>query len=207
MSIADKLIQITENLKKIYDKGFQDGSKGSNSDGNYSDGYNQGYSEGWDSGYWAGYDDAWNEINGGGEEEGVEYSCHNCGTSFRTEGPPICPECGVNQDEWYEGMPSFTCPNCGKVVYTEGPPICPHCGTDADQWYEENGGQSHPEGACQNCGSETSSSDNYLIDGSNIEICADCGARKCPDCGTWVITEGPWVCDCGKELWLEGENE
>lgn len=215
MSIADKLIQITENLKKIYDRGFQDGyNKGcKDAEGtdygddreyyncpNCGSDFDIGFGEpqicphcGTDLGEW------W---------DGTPiYTCPNCYREFRTDGPPYCPSCGVNHDEWYEGMPSFTCPNCGETVYTEGPPDCPHCGTNADQWYEENGGQSYPEGACQNCGSETTSSDNYLAnDNGDIEICADCGARKCPDCGTWFITEGPWVCDCGKELWLEGEN-
>jgi len=80
MSIADKLIQITENLKKIYDKGYQDG-------------------------YAAG--------SGSMGEDTYNYTCPNCGEIFYTEGPPYCPSCGANHDEWYEGMPSYTCSNCG----------------------------------------------------------------------------------------------
>ena len=69
MSIADKLIQITENLKKIYDKGYEDGSQNSSS-GGWDEGYWSGYEEGWSNGYWSGYDDAYNEMNGGGRRRG-----------------------------------------------------------------------------------------------------------------------------------------
>jgi len=149
MSIADKLIQITENLKKIYDKGFQDGSQGS-SDGEYSDGYNQGYSEGWDSGYWAGYDEGYMAGSGDmGEGDREYYNCPNCGSDFDIGigEPQICPHCETDLGEWWDGTPEYTCRNCGTYFRTDGPPICPDCGVNQDEWYEDM-----PSFTCPNCG-------------------------------------------------------
>lgn len=166
MSISEKLILITENLKTMADMIGQGG--GSFTD--WDDAYNQGYSEGWDSGYWQGYDEGYMAASGsmGGEEEGVEYTCPNCGTWFRTDGTPYCPECGANHDEWYENMPSFTCPNCGEIVYTEGPPDCPHCGTNADEWYEEN----YDSYGCQNCG------EYFSVEKGEPPVCPNCGHQQ-----------------------------
>ena len=206
MSIADKLIQITENLKKIYDKGFQDGSQNGSS-GSWDEGYWSGYDEGWSSGYWSGYDDAYNEINGGGEEEGVEYTCPNCGTDFRTDGPPICPDCGVNSDEWYEGMPSFTCSNCGETVYTEGPPICPHCGHE--EWdgstytciWCDTGIEAYPDENGMICCSMGCGRDVYVDDTSESGWEGPSG--YCPNCEKWINTTNDNCHYCGTTLQWE----
>ena len=99
MNIAEKLTTIAENLRRIFDAG-----------------YNQGYR--------AGYDDAYSEIGGSDEPDAVT-SCGACGSTNLTtietaigtatccsECPYIrCPNCG----EWIvPGSPD--CPNCGTYL-------------------------------------------------------------------------------------------
>ena len=130
MSIADKLIQITENLQKIHDKAYRDGFKSAAEEIGYSwmECYNchnlfidQGYPECPHCG----------TLNDGSEGD-YEYDCPNCGEHFYEEGPPICPNCGTDYNSWWDEPPPednseyIYCPQCGHAN-PQGISYCEEC--------------------------------------------------------------------------------
>ena len=178
MSIADKLIQITENLQKIHDKAYRDGFKSAAEEMGYSwmECYNchnlfidQGYPECPHCG----------TVNDGSEGD-YEWYCDNCGSGMNDLW--YCDNCGTNY---------ITCEWCGTRYIDEGgPPPCDCEGGMPD------------ENACNECG-EIPQEAIYIDNqwgGPQMEVayCGTCNRVKCPNCGEWPNVGD--TCSCGLDI-------